>query len=151
MLSPLSETDHESEAVTFRGFKGPTKCRVKLGSNTGPSLAEIPKVDCTLISSPNLQHRVRIAQQVGKAFREVGFLYAVNHGISSALEEKVHHTIREFFNLPLEEKMKVHNSNSSVRRGYQYLLEGRGDDETRQGRLPLPPLQTLPAYWTNIF
>lgn len=146
MQSALSDHDHELEAVTFRGFKGATKCQVRLNSNAGPSLTEIPKVDCTLISSPYKQDRLRIAQQVGKAFREVGFLYAVSHSIPESIEKEVYRTTREFFDLPHEEKMKVHNSTSSVRRGYQYLLEGRGDDETRQGQLPYLLPKALPAF-----
>lgn len=133
MPSAVSKTNHEPEAVTFRGFKGETVCQVRPSSTTKPPLVEIPKVDCTLISSPCLQDRTRIAHRVGKAFREVGFLYAVNHSIPDDLENEVYCTIRDFFDLPFEEKMKIHNSNSSVRRGYQYLLEGRGDDETRHG------------------
>ena len=45
--------------------------------------------------------------EVGAAFRDSGFLYAVNHGISEELQGDLYRVIKEFFDLPLEEKMKV--------------------------------------------
>ena len=54
----------------------------------------------------------------------------------------------EFFTLPLEEKMAVHNSKSPCQMGYHYILEGRADDVTRGGKifsvlLPIPEVHRL--------
>ncbi|MER9946241.1 isopenicillin N synthase family oxygenase [Mesorhizobium sp. M0092] len=63
------------------------------------------------------------ARSVAKEFRwalsNVGFMYIKNHGISEKLLDETFAQARAFFNLPVEEKMKLHISNSGVAlRGY---------------------------------
>ncbi|MER8764321.1 2-oxoglutarate and iron-dependent oxygenase domain-containing protein [Mesorhizobium sp. M0968] len=63
------------------------------------------------------------ARSVAKEFRwalsNVGFMYIKNHGISEKLLAEIFAQARAFFNLPVEEKMKLHISNSGVAlRGY---------------------------------
>jgi isopenicillin N synthase-like dioxygenase len=64
-------------------------------------------VDFSQMSSSSLKERKAIAEQVGSAFRNSGFLYAVNHGISRDLQDRLTRVIQEFFALDEEEKMKV--------------------------------------------
>ncbi|GLT52558.1 hypothetical protein SLA2020_258910 [Shorea laevis] len=45
-------------------------------------------------------------QNLHSACKEWGFFQLVKHGVSSSVMKKLKHEIEEFFNLPLEEKMK---------------------------------------------
>lgn len=55
----------------------------------GPDAKEtfefIPTIDCTNISSPDLEVRKKLAAEVGRAVREVGFFYAVNPPVNPKL------------------------------------------------------------------
>jgi isopenicillin N synthase-like dioxygenase len=123
----------ESNIIEFHGFKGTTSRRVLPQADPNSTFEEIPQVDCSRLYSSSLQERTDIAEAVGKAFREVGFLYAISHGIPVELQDEIYRASKEFFDLPLAEKMKVHNSMSKAKRGYQFLSEGRDDDPLRNG------------------
>jgi len=47
------------------------------------------------------------AERIGEACRESGFFYAVGHGIPEELQRRLHDLSREFFALPIEEKMRI--------------------------------------------
>jgi isopenicillin N synthase-like dioxygenase len=50
----------------------------------------------------------RVAGELDRACREVGFYVIVGHGVDPSLVEEVETVSRELFDLPLSEKMKVH-------------------------------------------
>ena len=52
------------------------------------------------------------------ACRNVGFFYVKNHGIRDEHLEAVFSDIKAFFDLPLEEKVKIHMGKSQIFRGY---------------------------------
>ena len=54
---------------------------------------------------------------VGRALRELGFLYVVNHGIEQTLRDKVMENSVKFFALPQEKKLEIAQKDNSVR-GY---------------------------------
>jgi len=97
----------EPEYIVVHAGKGTIKRQILTGSQKKPTFETIPQVDFTLMNSPSLSERKVIAQQIGAAFKDSGFLYAINHGISEDLQAELTELIKEFFNLPLEEKMKV--------------------------------------------
>ena len=129
----LPET--EQEYVTFHGFKGKVSRPVLKGDAKVKTFESTPKVDMTKMWSLSLEDRRSVAKEVGSAFREAGFMYAVNHGISEDLQKRTAQAMKEFFKLPLEEKMKIHVNNSPAIKGYEALLETRLDDTTRGGKL----------------
>jgi isopenicillin N synthase-like dioxygenase len=59
-----------------------------------------------------------VAAELGRAAREVGFLYVTGSGVSEELFDELLAVTKEFFALPVEEKMKVYIGNSSNHRGY---------------------------------
>ena len=59
-----------------------------------------------------------MAQQVDEACRDIGFLIIAGHGVSPDLIAAVDEVSREFFDLPLEEKMRVARPAPDVTRGY---------------------------------
>jgi isopenicillin N synthase-like dioxygenase len=61
----------------------------------------------------------KVAWEIHKACRETGFFYVANHGVPQALVEAQFEWARQFFALPLEEKMLLHMKNSPSTAGYE--------------------------------
>jgi isopenicillin N synthase-like dioxygenase len=85
--------------------------------STLSSFQEIPVVDVAgLDGSP--EEQLAVAAELGRAAREVGFLYVTGSGISPELFAELLAATKQFFALPIEEKMRVYIGNSSNHRGY---------------------------------
>ncbi|KAI8525758.1 hypothetical protein RHMOL_Rhmol13G0254900 [Rhododendron molle] len=66
------------------------------------SLPDVPIIDMEkLLSGDQME-----LKKLDSACKEWGFFQLINHGVSSALLEKVKLEVNEFFNLPMEEKKK---------------------------------------------
>ena len=80
-------------------------------------LEEIPIIDVApLIDGSDV---TGIAHQIGRACREVGFFYIVNHGFDPRLVSQTYRRAREFFELPVGEKEKLSIVHSGLTlRGY---------------------------------
>src|SRR5690348_11139989 len=102
---------------------------------------EIPVVDVSGLFG-TYEERVAVADELGRAAREVGFLYVTGSGVPSELFEDLLAVTKAFFALPLDEKMKVYIGNSSNHRGYVPTGEEggsiNGDQDTDA---PLPDLK----------
>src|SRR5438128_9988294 len=59
-----------------------------------------------------------VARQIGEACRDIGFLVIAGHRVPPELIAAVDDVSREFFDLPLDEKMKVVRPAPDVTRGY---------------------------------
>ena len=70
-------------------------------------VGEIPFIDYQSFHSSDERALVRLAGQVAHACEEIGFFYAVNHGIPGELIERAFTAARRFFALPLEQKMAL--------------------------------------------
>ena len=68
----------------------------------------VPVIDIAPYLAGTPEGKRRVAEQLGRACREVGFYVIVGHGVDPGLVEQVETVSREFFDLPLDEKMKVH-------------------------------------------
>jgi len=134
MAPSANHPEPEPEYVVVFAGKGTIKREILTGSRAKPTFSTIPQVDFSKIDSPSLSDRQAIAKEVGAAFRDSGFLYAANHGISQSLQDGLYRVIKEFFALPLEEKMKVHINKSASIKGYEALLETKLDATTRGGK-----------------
>jgi hypothetical protein len=99
--------DPEPEYIIVHAGKGTIKRQILTGDKKKPTFESITEVDFSNMDSPSFDQRNAVAKEVGAALRDSGFLYAKNHGISEDLQEELYRVIREFFDLPLEEKMKV--------------------------------------------
>jgi len=78
----------------------------------------IPIVDVTKLRTGTLEEQKAVAEELGKAARDVGFVYITGGGIDESLFEGVLDATKRFFALPHEEKMKVYIGNSRCHRGY---------------------------------
>jgi hypothetical protein len=130
----LIQEEPEQEYVTFHAAKGKLHRPVLKGDARVKTFDSIPQVDMSRMWSTSLDDRKAVAREVGKAFREVGFMYAINHGISEETQQRTSGVIKDFFDLPLQEKMKIHVNNSPAIKGYEALFETKLDDTTRGGK-----------------
>lgn len=78
----------------------------------------LPIVDVSGLFSPDLACRLATAREMGVAAREVGFFYAVGHGVGKDLTDGLTACARRFFAQPLETKMRHYIGNSSNHSGY---------------------------------
>ena len=87
------------------------------------SFKEIPIIDISPLVGPHdNQNSVRkTAKEIENACKNIGFFYVKNHQIPQNHLDAVILVMQEFFNLPEEEKMKIHIGNSDVFRGYTPL------------------------------
>jgi len=82
------------------------------------SFTSVPIIDISGLRSPELAERERVASEIGKAAAEVGFFYVSGAGVDDALFETMLAATKEFFVLPLEEKMRYYIGLSKCHRGY---------------------------------
>lgn len=73
------------------------------------------------LDDPNSDSSKEFLDNLYQAMSEVGFFYIKNHGIPLELQKKSFDTIKSFFKLPIEEKLKVELKNSPHFRGYSRL------------------------------
>jgi isopenicillin N synthase-like dioxygenase len=68
----------------------------------------VPVIDIAPYLAGTLEEKRRVAGELDRACREVGFYVIVGHGVDPALVDAVEAVSRAFFDLPLDEKMNVH-------------------------------------------
>ena len=78
----------------------------------------IPVIDFKDAYNTSKIKRKSVAEQVREASVEVGFFYIKNHGISQVLVDRAFAASKQFFTLPLREKMELHVSKFEVHAGY---------------------------------
>src|SRR5262245_32135068 len=81
-------------------------------------LESVPIIDITPYRTGGEVGKRAVAAQIGEACRDIGFLIIEGHGVSPALIGAVDDVSRAFFDLPLEEKMRVARPAPDVTRGY---------------------------------
>jgi isopenicillin N synthase-like dioxygenase len=78
----------------------------------------VPIVDISGLRSPDRAERERVAGEIGKAAGEVGFFYVSGAGVDDTLFDRMLASTKEFFALPLAEKMRSYIGLSKCHRGY---------------------------------
>ena len=86
--------------------------------NTHTAFQQLPIVDVSLLSSTDFSERQKVAEKLGQAARDVGFLYVTGHGISAEIIERLKSKTREYFEQPHEKKMEDYIGNSINHSGY---------------------------------
>src|SRR4051812_14315869 len=74
----------------------------------------VPAIDIAPFLAGTAEGKRHVAAQVGRACEEIGFLTIVGHGVSAELVQRTYDVSRRFFDLPLEEKLKVPVNSTGV-------------------------------------
>jgi isopenicillin N synthase-like dioxygenase len=82
------------------------------------TLMSVPVIDIAPFREGGPEGRASVAAAVDAACRDIGFLVVSGHGVTPRTLTEVGEVTRAFFDLPLEEKMRVHRPAPDVSRGY---------------------------------
>ncbi|OBF35893.1 2OG-Fe(II) oxygenase [Mycobacterium sp. ACS1612] len=82
------------------------------------SFTSVPVVDISGLRSQDRAEREQVAAELGKAAAEVGFLYISGAGVDDAVFQRMLTATKQFFALPLEQKMRYYIGLSRCHRGY---------------------------------
>jgi isopenicillin N synthase-like dioxygenase len=86
--------------------------------STSRDFQNIPLIDISPLHGPDRVAQARVADGLGRAARDVGFLYVAGTGIDEHLMDDLLAATKRFFALPLEKKMEVYIGRSRNHRGY---------------------------------
>lgn len=78
----------------------------------------IPAVDLNDFIHGNSEQKQNFVNELGKAYEEIGFVAVRHHLISDETQEKLYETVKAFFDLPEEVKLKYEIAGLSGQRGY---------------------------------
>ncbi len=92
----------------------------------------IPIVDFGPFLGARAPARRRVAGDIGRACREVGFFYLANHGVPAPLIESAFAQSKRFFALPATDKARISVTRSKVHRGYF----GHGEENLDPAKQP---------------
>jgi isopenicillin N synthase-like dioxygenase len=89
---------------------------------------EIPIIDITDLRKPGTAGLLEVAEQLGRACKEVGFFYIKNHGIQESLIQQTFEMADTFFAQPLDAKLDYSmEKHSKCFRGYSPVLAELAD------------------------
>ncbi|XP_021741429.1 2-oxoglutarate-dependent dioxygenase mpl2-like isoform X2 [Chenopodium quinoa] len=90
----------------------------------GSVTTKVNNLNCIDLSDPDINHSVSLLKQ---ACLDCGFFYVINHGISQEFMDEVFAQSKKFFELPINEKMKL--LRNEKHRGYTPILDELLDPE----------------------
>ena len=94
-------------------------------------LEEVPLIDFGPFLSGSAAERKRVALEIGRACRDIGFFYITRHGVPQGLIDRVFAEARRFFALPAERKAEIAIEKSACHRGW-FALGGENLDPAKQ-------------------
>ncbi len=78
----------------------------------------IPAVDLAGFINGNHEEKMAFVSQLGKAYEDIGFVAVKNHLIQTQTVETLYKEVQNFFDLPLEQKLKYEIPGLAGQRGY---------------------------------
>ena len=86
-LTAMAPTETEIEHTGYAGAYLQDKRVRGVKSDESKHITELPTIDFLGIFSPNIEDRKAVAEEVREACHDIGFFYAVNHGIDPKYEQ----------------------------------------------------------------
>lgn len=87
-------------------------------SNLRTETARIPVINIDQFSRGDRDAKRTISREVDESCSEIGFILIERHGVPRDLAEEVLAVSRQFFELPIEEKMRIAQPSPDIMRGY---------------------------------
>ena len=87
-------------------------------NNQKNTFTSIPVVDVSGLFSDDKQQRETVAQEMGKAAADVGFLYVTGHGIPKQKIANLRLAAKRFFSQPFDTKMQHYIGDSKTHKGF---------------------------------
>src|SRR5690349_9286023 len=84
---------------------------------TPMSRAQAPVIDISSLTQGD-RPRKRLAEEIARVCRDVGFFYITNHGVRAGTVRHMFEAAARFFALPLESRMALSLAKSRDYRGY---------------------------------
>ena len=81
-------------------------------------MTAIPVIDLAPHFEGTAAERQSVAQQIDRACREIGFFLITGHGVATDTIEQTYAMASGFFDLPVEEKLKIRQPAANISRGY---------------------------------
>lgn len=88
---------------------------------------EIPSLDLADFTSGTPEQKTAFVKKLGEAYQNIGFVAIKNHGLSKDLQDRLYHSIKDFFALPDEVKMQYEKPEIGFQRGYT----GKGKEHAK--------------------
>lgn len=111
-MAHIVEDGSASKFAEYRRESGPAGVKRQ-------ALKTLPVIDIgPFVRESSLAERERVARELREVCINLGFFYITGHGIPASELEEVIDWGHRFFGLPMEEKMKMHQSKSPGKQGY---------------------------------
>ena len=81
-------------------------------------VTQIPVIDISSFQTGNSSVKRAVAEQVEQACQAIGFLVIAGHGVPQSTVTALYDAGKAFFDLPLEEKLRVRRPRNDQNRGY---------------------------------
>ena len=81
-------------------------------------LDTVPTLDLSKFTNGDKQSMSQFSQELGESFNLTGFAIIKNHGLSNEITDQLYSTIKDFFDLPEEKKIKYYFPHLFGQRGY---------------------------------
>ncbi|MEN2283975.1 2-oxoglutarate and iron-dependent oxygenase domain-containing protein [Algoriphagus sp. SE2] len=88
---------------------------------------EIPSLDLAHFTTGTPEQKAEFVRRLGDAYQNIGFVAIKNHGLSQELQDSLYHSIKTFFSLPDEVKIKYEKPEIGFQRGYT----GKGKEHAK--------------------
>lgn len=87
-------------------------------TSTVTAFDRVPVIDISRLYSDRLEDRLQVAEALGNAAREIGFLYVVGHPVAQTTIEGLRKAAKAYFAQPLETKMRDYIGASKTHKGF---------------------------------